>query len=163
MLPLLTKQDLFQNKSLFYLLTSVKGIGPSTSKKICTQLGIQQNYLLGHLNLNSKQVLNESIEKLAVKTQAELTDALNQHIKFIKQSGSYKGQRHLQCLPVHGQRTSSNARTQKSKRPGSQNLDRTAFRRKFSKKIKHVTRLQKTVSQKTSSFSPKKRSSSRRI
>ncbi|PIY69496.1 30S ribosomal protein S13, partial [Candidatus Roizmanbacteria bacterium CG_4_10_14_0_8_um_filter_39_9] len=50
------------------------------------------------------------------KIEGDLREEINSNIKRLKEMGSYKGSRHTKGLPVHGQRTKSNARTKKGKR-----------------------------------------------
>lgn len=91
-------------------LQNIFGIGPFLSHQICDQLGLPQQ--LRVKNLTSLQV--EQLIRIVNQyyyTGSELKRMINQDIKRLTQIGSYRGFRHILCLPVRGQRTKTNSRT----------------------------------------------------
>jgi small subunit ribosomal protein S13 len=52
----------------------------------------------------------------ALPTEGELRKMVRDNIETLKRIQSYRGLRHVMGLPVHGQRTRTNARTRKGKR-----------------------------------------------
>ncbi len=113
---------LFKNKNLFFSLKTCYGLNITSSQKILSKLGINKNNNLNkNINL-PKEVkhLDLNITKLTelcfnIKVFSVLKYFYNLSLKLIKSNKSYKGLRHLQCLPVRGQRTHTNAKTQKRK------------------------------------------------
>ena len=107
--------DLPSNKRMEIALTYIYGIGRTTSKKILDKLNIS-------FEKKAKELSDEEITKLRkeienYKVEGELRSEIKANIKRLKQIGSYKGMRHSRHLPVHGQRTHTNARTHKGPRP----------------------------------------------
>jgi small subunit ribosomal protein S13 len=104
--------DLPKRKRIEIALTYIYGIGRSTSNKILAQLNIDPN--TSSDDLTEDQVTN--IRKLIDgehKVEGELRTDISMNIKRLMDLGSYRGLRHRKGLPVHGQRTSTNARTRK--------------------------------------------------
>ena len=104
--------DLPKRKRIEIALTYIYGIGRSTSNKILAQLNIDKN--TSSDDLTEDQVTN--IRKLIDgehKVEGELRTEISMNIKRLMDLGSYRGLRHRKGLPVHGQRTSTNARTRK--------------------------------------------------
>src|SRR6478609_2868648 len=113
---------LFKNKNLFFALKTCYGLNITSSKKILSKLGINKNNnLTKNINLAQEvKHLDLNITKLTefcfnIKVFSVLKHFYNLSLKLIKSNKSYKGLRHLQCLPVRGQRTHTNAKTQKRK------------------------------------------------
>ena len=104
--------DLPKRKRIEIALTYIYGIGRSTSNKILAQLNIDPD--TSSDDLTEDQITN--IRKLiddAHKVEGELRTEVSMTIKRLMDLGSYRGLRHRKGLPVHGQRTSTNARTRK--------------------------------------------------
>lgn len=104
--------DLPRRKRIEIGLTYIFGIGQSTSNKILEQLKIDPNTLTDELTdaeINSIRKLIDSQHKV----EGELRTEVSMNIKRLMDLGSYRGLRHRRGLPVHGQRTSTNARTRK--------------------------------------------------
>ena len=104
--------DLPKRKRIEIALTYIYGIGRSTSNKILAQLNIDPD--TSSDDLTEDQITN--IRKLiddAHKVEGELRTEVSMNIKRLMDLGSYRGLRHRKGLPVHGQRTSTNARTRK--------------------------------------------------
>jgi small subunit ribosomal protein S13 len=103
------------NKRIEIALTYIYGIGRSTSHKILDNLKIDKNLRTKDLPAATLEKIRVLIEK-EYKIEGDLRMDVNQNIKRLKEIGSYRGDRHLKRLPVHGQRTRTNARTKRGKR-----------------------------------------------
>lgn len=104
--------DLPRRKRVEIGLTYIYGIGRSTSKKILEQLNIDPGTSTD--DLTDAEI--SSIRKLIdgqIKVEGELRTEVSMNIKRLMDLGCYRGLRHRRGLPVHGQRTSTNARTRK--------------------------------------------------
>jgi small subunit ribosomal protein S13 len=101
------------NKSTHIALTSIYGIGKQRALLICKSLGISHEYPINQLNEAMVYKLCRLIEQeYAIET--ELRKNQNFNIKRLLDIKSYRGLRHAYGLPVNGQRTHTNARTQKA-------------------------------------------------
>lgn len=98
------------NKRIEVALTAIYGIGRSSSREILDHLKISYNAKARDLTMTEEQALREHIEK-NIKVEGELKRLVVQHIKHLKDTGSYRGTRHMKRLPVRGQRTKTNSRT----------------------------------------------------
>jgi len=100
------------NKKVFIALQPFYGIGLNSSLKILTNLGLTLNSKIKDLTTND--LLN--IETILKKNYLIETEARNKQtnniIKLIK-INSYRGKCHMLGYPVHGQRTHSNAKSQR--------------------------------------------------
>jgi small subunit ribosomal protein S13 len=107
--------DLPKSKRMEVALTYIYGIGRSASRKILQQAGI-------NLDLKSDDLSDDDVVKIrqiidqAHKIEGDLRRDIAGNIKRHVDMGSYKGLRHRKSLPVHGQRTHTNARTRKGPR-----------------------------------------------
>jgi small subunit ribosomal protein S13 len=106
--------DLPKNKRIVIGLTSIFGIGKSTSEKILRKLSIDENIKV--LNLTDEQVNLIRGEIASMKIEGSLRSEVQMNIKRLIDIGTYRGKRHRRGLPVRGQRTRTNARTRKGKR-----------------------------------------------
>jgi small subunit ribosomal protein S13 len=92
-------------------LTYIHGIGRSTSNKILDQVGISRDTYVRDLTDDEVVKLRDVIDALSVEGEARRGRA--DDIKRLQEIGSYRGLRHRRGLPVHGQKTKTNARTRK--------------------------------------------------
>ena len=92
-------------------LTYIHGIGRSTSNKILDQVGISRDTYVRDLTDDEVVKLRDVIDALSVEGEARRARA--DDIKRLQEIGSYRGLRHRRGLPVHGQKTKTNARTRK--------------------------------------------------
>jgi small subunit ribosomal protein S13 len=99
------------NKRTEVGLTYVYGIGPSTSRKILAQTGVDPNTPVKDLTEDEVVKLREAVESLNV--EGDLRRERSQNVKRLTEIGSYRGLRHRRGLPVRGQRTKTNARGRK--------------------------------------------------
>jgi small subunit ribosomal protein S13 len=102
-----------KNKYLIQGLCSVYGIGNFLSMKICRSLGFQKRFLLK--NISDEQIfhLGQSVEEWNILLKGDLQRWLKQRIEGLLVLKTFRGIRHKQGLPVRGQRTHTNAKTQK--------------------------------------------------
>ena len=98
-------------------LTSIYGIGRSTSQKILNEAGVDRDKRAGELTESDVVKIREIIDRNH-KVEGELRRELAMNIKRLMDLGSYRGLRHRRSLPVRGQRTHTNARTRKGPRRG---------------------------------------------
>ena len=99
------------NKRVEVGLTYVHGIGQSTASKIVKDTGVDPNTYVKDLTDDEVVKLREAVESREV--EGDLRRERSQNIKRLSEIGSYRGLRHRRGLPVHGQRTKTNARTRK--------------------------------------------------
>jgi small subunit ribosomal protein S13 len=93
-------------------LTYIYGIGPSTARKICTQLELDPDEKVRDLTDEEVTRLRSFIDG-DLQVEGDLRRDRAQAIKRLTEIGSYRGIRHRRGLPVRGQRTKTNARTRK--------------------------------------------------
>lgn len=106
--------DLPRNKRIVIALTSIYGIGVSTSKKILSKLGISEDIKVSNLTDDQVNQIRNAVSEL--KIEGALKSEIQMNIKRLMDIGTYRGKRHRKGLPVRGQRTRTNARTRKGKR-----------------------------------------------
>ncbi|MBN2541690.1 30S ribosomal protein S13 [bacterium] len=107
--------DLPKQKRIEIALTYIYGIGLSTSQDILKTTGIDPNKKVHELTDTDVSQLRGEIEKTH-KVEGALKSEVTSNIKRLVEIGAYRGQRHKVGLPVHGQRTRTNARTKKGPR-----------------------------------------------
>ncbi len=107
--------DLPRNKRIVIGLTSIFGIGVSTSKKILGKLGISEDTKVSQLTDDQVNQIRNAISS-EIKVEGALKSEVQMNIKRLMDIGTYRGKRHRRGLPVRGQRTRTNARTRKGKR-----------------------------------------------
>jgi small subunit ribosomal protein S13 len=96
-------------------LTYIYGIGRSASRKILQQAGINFDLKTDELNDDDVVKIRQIIDQ-GHKVEGDLRRDVSANIKRHVDMGSYRGLRHRKSLPVHGQRTHTNARTRKGPR-----------------------------------------------
>lgn len=107
--------DIPQNKQVLYSLPYLYGIGPALSAKILARLNIEPTTKVSALSEEELNRLREVIDK-EYRVEGDLRKEVNLNIKRLIDVGSYRGLRHRRSLPVHGQRTRTNARTRRGPR-----------------------------------------------
>jgi len=104
--------DLPRNKRMEIALTYIFGIGKATSRSILTEAGISIDKKSDQLDEVEVSRIREIIDR-SKKVEGDLRREISLNIKRLVDLGCYRGSRHRKGLPVHGQRTHSNARTRK--------------------------------------------------
>ena len=110
--------DLPKNKRIEIGLTYIYGIGRSVAKKICAETGVDVNTRTDVLSEDDLQKMRRYIDQ-NLKVEGDLRREITLNIKRYVDLGAYRGIRHRKNLPVHGQRTHTNARTRKGPRKGA--------------------------------------------
>lgn len=95
-------------------LTYIFGIGRTTAEKVCADAGVNPSAKVGDLDEANLDAIRSEISKLSV--EGDLRRETSMNIKRLMDLGCYRGIRHRRHLPVHGQRTRTNARTRKGPR-----------------------------------------------
>lgn len=103
--------ELPENKSIYFSLTNVFGIGKFQSFLICKKIGFSRNCKLSKLTSNQTIKLLKLIETSNILINSTLKKYKIVLIKKLTQIKTYKGIRRLRGLPVRGQRTHTNAKT----------------------------------------------------
>ncbi len=104
--------NLPNQKRLEIGLTYIYGIGQSTAREVCEELGLSKD-------MKVRDLTDEEITRLRthidanLQVEGDLRRERSQAIKRLQEIGSYRGLRHRRALPVRGQRTKTNARTRK--------------------------------------------------
>lgn len=107
------------HKHIVIALTSIYGIGKTTSKNLCKAAGIDTATKVSQLSEEKLEVLRNEIAKMTV--EGDLRRVVTMNIKRLMDLGCYRGLRHRRGLPLRGQRTKTNARTRKGRRKGTSN------------------------------------------
>ena len=104
--------NLPNQKRLEIGLTYIFGIGQPTAQEICDKLGLSRDTKVRDLTEDEVAKLRDYIDANE-QVEGDLRRERTQAIKRLQEIGSYRGMRHRRNLPVHGQRTKTNARTRK--------------------------------------------------
>jgi small subunit ribosomal protein S13 len=104
--------NLPREKRLEVGLTYIYGIGPSTARKVCAELGLSPDEKVRDLTDPEITKLRNYIDG-NLQVEGDLRRERSQAIKRLQEIGAYRGFRHRRGLPVNGQRTKTNARTRK--------------------------------------------------
>jgi small subunit ribosomal protein S13 len=103
--------NLSENKSVYFSLTNIFGIGQFQSFLICKKLGLSYNCKLSKLTQDQVIKLVKSIENLNLLINSNLKKEKTILVKKLVQIKAYRGIRRLRGLPIRGQRTHTNAKT----------------------------------------------------
>jgi small subunit ribosomal protein S13 len=107
--------DLPRQKRVEVALTYIYGIGDSRSRTILEKAGLERH-------VRVKDLSEEEVSRIARiidgegGVEGDLRKDIAMNVKRLMEIGSYRGLRHRRNLPVHGQRTHTNARTRKGPR-----------------------------------------------
>jgi small subunit ribosomal protein S13 len=102
------------HKHTVIALTSIYGIGRTSSRKICETAGIAPTAKIK--DLSEDEVGNLRTEVAKYRVEGDLRREITVNIKRLMDLGTYRGIRHRRGLPLRGQRTQTNARTRKGPR-----------------------------------------------
>ena len=104
--------DLPREKRIEVALTYIYGIGPARAAEVLAKTGIDADIRVKDLTEEQEAQLRECIEH-SYLIEGDLRRETAMNIKRLSEIGCYRGLRHRRGLPVHGQRTKTNARTRK--------------------------------------------------
>lgn len=97
-----------------YALTKIKGIGWSTARDVLDTLAISDQKRVKDITTQELSQITSTLE--SIPTEGDLVRMVRQNIQRLITTGTYRGERHRKNLPTRGQRTKSNARTNRGKR-----------------------------------------------
>ena len=115
-MPRILGVDIPKEKRIEASLVYIYGVGPVRSREILTQANID-------CNRRAKELSDEEIARVTsiiqsnYITEGDLRREISENIKRHISLGTYRGIRHRKGLPVRGQRTKTNSRTRKGKKP----------------------------------------------
>ena len=104
--------NLPNQKRLEIGLTYIYGIGQSSARKVCAELGLSPDEKVRDLTDDEITKLRAYIDS-NLQVEGDLRRERSQSVKRLSEIGAYRGLRHRRGLPVNGQRTKTNARTRK--------------------------------------------------
>jgi small subunit ribosomal protein S13 len=110
--------DLPPQKRLWVGLTSIYGIGLPRAKMVCAKANVDQTKKIKDLTEEEVNQVRQVIEAEG-RVEGDLRKETQMNIRRLIEIQCYRGLRHRRNLPVHGQRTHTNARTRKGPRKGA--------------------------------------------
>jgi small subunit ribosomal protein S13 len=114
-MPRILGVDIPNDKRTVISLRYIYGIGPFLAEQLCERTGISPDK-------RARDLTEDELAKLAALldneyvVEGQLRRQVQQNIARLREIGCYRGLRHRKGLPVHGQRTRTNARTRKGPR-----------------------------------------------
>jgi len=114
-MPRVAGVDIPNDKPVRISLAYIYGVGPNNAVDICKKIGVDPM-------TRAKNLTEDQLSKIASLLDSEyviegqLRRQIQQNIARLRDIGCYRGNRHRRGLPVHGQRTKTNARTRKGPR-----------------------------------------------
>ena len=109
--------DIPPQKRVVISLIYIHGIGDTTASKIVKMANIDPSKRTKDLSEEEVARLRQIIDRMAtakdIVIEGDLRREVAMNIKRLTEIGSYRGQRHRRGLPVHGQRTRTNARSRR--------------------------------------------------
>lgn len=104
--------DLPREKRVVIGLTYIHGIGRSTSERMLETAGVDASTRVRDLTEAEVSAIRDYISQ-NLMVEGNLRREVQMNVKRLMDIGAYRGLRHRRSLPVRGQRTRTNARTQK--------------------------------------------------
>jgi small subunit ribosomal protein S13 len=120
--------DLPLQKRIWVGLTSIYGIGQPRAKSLCAKADVEVTKKVKDLTEEEINRLRQAIESEG-RVEGDLRKEIQMNIRRLIEIQCYKGMRHRRNLPVHGQRTHTNARTRKGPRKGAVAAKKIAARK----------------------------------
>jgi len=115
-MPRLLGVDIPGRKRIEYSLRYIHGIGPTKSKEIVEQAGLDPAKKADDLTPDELRIVLGIIQE-SHRVEGDLRREVAQNIRRLMSVNCYRGNRHKRGLPVRGQRTKTNARTRKGSKP----------------------------------------------
>lgn len=109
--------DLPNNKKIEVALTYIYGVGLPTAKEILAKTNVDPNVRTKNLTDKDTSLLRDAVEN-NLTIEGDLRRMVSLNIKRLIEINSFRGRRHIQGLPVRGQRTRTNAQTRKKNQSG---------------------------------------------
>ena len=114
-MPRIAGIDIPDKKKIRFSLRYIYGIGPKVSDDILKKLGIDGERRANELDDKEVAAIAAEIDA-NYPVEGALRRQIQQDIQRLKDTKSYRGERHRKNLPVRGQRTRTNARTRKGRK-----------------------------------------------
>ena len=105
--------DLPNDKRIEIALTYIYGIGTTSASSIIKSAGLNPDTRVKDLTEDEVAKIRETIERENITVEGDLKRQVAGDIKRLTDINCYRGRRHRLGLPVHGQRTKTNASTRK--------------------------------------------------
>jgi len=115
-MPRILGVDIPNEKRIEASIQYIYGVGPKIAANILKQVNIDPSR-------RAKDLTDDEISKIVAfiqsnyMTEGDLRRKISENIKQMTEIGNFRGLRHRRGLPVRGQRTKTNARTRKGKKP----------------------------------------------
>ena len=106
--------DIPRDKRVVIALTSIYGIGKTSSQHILKEAGVSEDTRVRDLTEEELGNIRQAIDSYDI--EGDLRREVSMNIKRLTEIGSYRGLRHRRGLPVRGQKTKNNSRTRKGPR-----------------------------------------------
>ena len=107
--------DIPRDKQIWVSLTYIYGIGPTNSRQILDAVNVSPDTRVRNLTEEERNRIDRYIAE-HFRVEGDLRREVQLNIKRLQDIGCYRGLRHRRGLPVHGQRTRTNARTKRGAR-----------------------------------------------
>jgi small subunit ribosomal protein S13 len=114
-MPRVAGVDIPNEKRFDIALTAIYGVGLTTAVKVATAAQIDPDSKVRELSEEDLNRVREVIDKDYL-VEGDLRRQIQQNIRRLVEVNTYRGIRHRRGLPVHGQRTKTNARTKRGAR-----------------------------------------------
>ena len=108
--------DIPDNKKIPYALRYIYGIGPKRAQDIVDRSGVDPDIRTKDLSEDEISRIRDALERGGYLIEGDLKREIAMNIRRLVEIGAYRGVRHRTGLPVHGQRTRTNARGRKGVR-----------------------------------------------
>ena len=107
------------NLRIEFSLQKIYGVGPTTAKKVLQTANITTNPRVKELTEDELSRIRGALDRNGHAIEGDLRREVQMNIRRLIEIQCYRGMRHRRNLPVHGQRTHTNARTRKGPRKGA--------------------------------------------
>lgn len=115
-MPRIAGVNIPMQKHIVIGLRAIYGIGPTRAHLICDHAQVKTDTKVKDLTETALNAVRKAIDTYRDEIEGNLRRTVAMHIKRWKDISSYRGRRHHARLPVHGQRTRTNAQTRKRSR-----------------------------------------------
>lgn len=115
-MPRILGVDIPREKRIEAALPYLYGIGPAAARKILKECNVDGNKRAKDLSEEEVAKITAIVQNKYI-TEGDLRRETQQNIKRLMDIGCYRGLRHRKGLPARGQRTRTNARTRKGRKP----------------------------------------------
>ena len=114
-MPRIVGIDIPKDKRIDVALQYIYGVGEATSVDVLKKAGVEGKIRAKDLTEDQVSKITNILQK-DIKFEGMLRREIAMNVKRLMDIGTYRGARHKRGLPVHGQRTRTNARTRKGPR-----------------------------------------------